>query len=89
MVIENFLIHGIGVSSYVQGIYLVLDNKRVPIEGPVSSHACSKRFPLRIYTSKNNPEEFFIFGDFQNPAKTYMYYHGMVSWNPMPDFTVE
>lgn len=82
---QHFFDPGIGVSSYVHGISVQIDGKMYPIAGPCSSRACSRKFPLHIYMDKKNQNEFFIFGDFQNSQKVYLFYQGKISWLPMQD----
>ena len=83
---SDFFDPGIGVSSYIHGLQVTIENKVYTLSGRGSSHACSKLFPITIYLNKNDPKQFFIFGDLQDQNKHYLYNKGQVSWLPMTDY---
>lgn len=78
---------GAGLIKSISGISFTdtMENKTYNLVGAIPNGACSKSFPLRIFLSKTTPDEFFIFGDFDNINKTYWFHKGKVTWCPRPD----
>lgn len=77
---RHFVDPGIGVVATFHGMKIMLDSVEYTLFGVGPDRRCSKRFPLYIYLQKNDPNQFFVFGDIQDSHKTYIYYKGMVSW---------
>jgi hypothetical protein len=84
---RNFSDPGIGVVAWIQGLELFFEGKKYSLVGFGKNSPCSKRFPLYIYLNKDDPDEIFLFGDIQDPNKSYLYYKGAVTW--MPEINTE
>jgi len=69
---------GIGLVTSIHGIYATIDNKEYSLAAVASNNSCSRMFPMKIYLSALTAEDFFLFGDLQDPLKTYLYTKGEV-----------
>ncbi len=71
---------GIGVTTNIHGIFATIDNKEYRLAAIASNNSCSQMFPMKIYLSALASEDFILFGDLQDPLKTYLYKKGEVSY---------
>lgn len=71
---------GIGTSAFItDNIVWVVDRWR-NVAGGVSQHSVSHFWPLRIELKDNDPNQYFIFGDFLDPNKTFLFYKGKIQY---------
>lgn len=71
---------GIGVSTYVREyVVWVVDRWRI-VEGGISQHSISSYWPLKIDLKESDPDQYFIFGDFLDPNKTFLFYKGKIQY---------
>lgn len=82
---RDFFNPGIGVVSSFHGMEIYVDSTKHICNGLIRSGACSKNFPVYIWLGKNDPDQLYVFGDMQDPGKTYLYYKGKISWLPMKE----
>lgn len=77
---------GAGLVRYFGGLMFTdtITKKQYALFGSIPNGSASRSFPLRITLTKDDPNEFFIFGDFDNINKTYYYKNRKVSWCPRP-----
>lgn len=82
---RRFIDPGVGVSASIHGTSIIIDGKIIPCAGIIRSSPCSKRFPMEIKMLKDDPDQFYIFGDMQEDNKIYLYHNGKVIWFPMKE----
>ncbi len=71
---------GIGASAYIyDNIVWVIDRWR-SVAGGVSQNSVSHYWPLTIRVKANDPNQYFIFGDFLDPNKTFLFYNGKIQY---------
>lgn len=71
---------GIGVVVGLSNLTAKVEKKLYHIGGVGSNNSCSSVFTMVMYLSQTDPNEFLMFGDLQDPLKTYLYYKGKVIW---------
>jgi len=77
---HGYLKIGPGFSSYARNHPVWVVDKWRFVAGPITQHAISYYWPLYIKLKVKDPNQYFIFGDFIDPNKTFLYYNGQIRY---------
>lgn len=71
---------GVGASAFVSNYTGWVVDQWKFLAGEVSQNSISKSWPLVIQLKDNDPNQYFIFGDFLDSNKTFLFYKGKIQY---------
>ena len=71
---------GAGFVSFARPHFVWVVDKWRSVSGPITEHSVSNYWPLYIKLKNNDPNQYFIFGDFLDPNKTFLFYKGKIQY---------
>lgn len=78
---EHLLECGVGLYDSFD-VTATIQNFNISLKGYKCNIPCSK-LPMTIYINISDPNEMIMFGDWQDPYKTYIYTEGKIIWMPL------
>ena len=71
---------GVGVAAFISDNVVWVVDKWRSVGGGISQHSVSHFWPLIIELKDNDPNQYFIFGDFLDPNKTFLFYKDKIQY---------
>lgn len=77
---HNYYEVGAGFVSFARPHFVWVVDKWRSVAGPITHQSVSNNWPLFIKLKDNDPNQYFIFGDFLDPNKTFLFYKGKIQY---------